>query len=361
MKILVVNDSPVLTAVITAIVETNSDLYVAGTARNGIEAVNSIGRISPDLVLMDIHMPKMGGVEATKRIISTFPRTKILITSATIKRNMKHIFNALQYGAFDYVRSPSLAYASGTKISTDQLKTVGSELLNKIATVSKVSSDQLVKTRYKPQTRQQVKTQQPHIADQLPNKKSKKVTMLAIGCSTGGPTTVAMLLSNLKRPFPVPILICQHIGADFTQGFVSWITEQTGFAAEIAKNRSQPDANKIYVAPGGNLNLEISSSGRLMLTNPNPEQTFLPNISHLFTSMAHNLGSGACGVVLTGMGNDGSAGLDAIKRQGGTILAQDRDSSVVDAMPAAARKVVGGELGYPPVQLASKLNTLVEQ
>lgn len=358
MKILIVNDSPVLTAVIQAIVNTESTLEIVGTATNGVEAVDRVTQYLPDLVLMDIHMPKMNGVEATRRITQSRPKTRILITSATITRNMKHIFDALQFGALDYVRSPSLSYAPGTVVTSSQLSAAGAEMVRKIHTVLRVSDDK-VSSNSKLQTgsgKGSVSDTPATAVAKAQHRSVMRSRFLAIGCSTGGPTTVAMLLSNLQRPFPSPILICQHIDAEFTQGFVSWLTEQTGLKVSIARNRTQPVPGEVYVAPGGDLNMEVSAAGRLMLTQPKPDQVYLPNINQLFFSMSEHLGNKACGVVLTGMGHDGAAGLAAIKANGGTGFAQDLQSAVVDSMPRAAQQALGTTIGYPPAQLAMKIN-----
>ena len=354
MNILIVNDSPVLTAVIKAIVETSDDLRVVAVATNGVEAVNLASRLLPDLVLMDIHMPKMSGVEATRRIVQGRPNTRVLITSATIRRNMKHIFDALQFGALDYVRSPSLSYAPGTVLSNRQLAIAGDDMLRKIETVLRIGDEKVVSNSKQYSAQQSAK---PMAAStRAPSMISKKGGVLAIGCSTGGPTTVAILLSHLHRPFPVPIIICQHIDAEFTQGFASWLTEQTGLQVSIARNRTEPQAGQVYVAPGGDMNLELSVAGRLMLTEPKPEQIYLPNINQLFFSIAEHKAAQSCGVVLTGMGKDGAAGLAAIKANGGEGVVQDLQSAVVDSMPRAAQQALGRELGYPPAQIAIKVN-----
>ncbi len=358
MKILIVNDSPVLTAVIKAIVETEDNLRVVATAANGVEAVSKVSQYLPDLVLMDIHMPKMGGVEATQRIIRARAKTRVLITTATINRNMKYIFDALQSGALDYVRSPSLSYAPGTEVTPSQLSVAGAEMLRKIRTVLRISDDKVAAShqhRVTDSSKSESREQQT-IQPERESVSRLDKRMLAIGCSTGGPTTLAMLLSHLYRPFPVPILVCQHIDAEFTGGFVSWLTEQTGLRVITARNRMQPEAGGVYVAPGGDINLEVSAAGRLMLTSPKPDQVYLPNINQLFFSMAQHLGKGACGVVLTGMGHDGAAGLAAIQAVNGKGLAQSLDSAVVDSMPRAAQQAMGGSVGYPPIELAHKIN-----
>ncbi len=358
-KVLVVNDSPVLTAVIRAIVETSEQLRVVAVASNGLEAIGLVPRYLPDLVLMDIHMPKMGGVEATRKIIQARAKTRILITSATLSRNMKHIFDALQSGAIDYVRSPSLSFSPGTEVSRSQLTAAGAEMMRKIHTVlriseHKVEESQVMRRAVNGQRESGTVTELPHDSGNPWNVGQRP--MLAIGCSTGGPTTLAMLLSGLQRPFPVPVLVCQHIDREFTVGFVNWLTEQTGMAVTIARSRTLPVANQVYVAPGGRINLEVSSSGRLMLVEPQPDQIYLPNINQLFFSMARHLGPAACGIVLTGMGDDGAAGAAVIQQAGGVALAQDLSSAVVDSMPRATLQSLGTTIAFPPQLLAARVN-----
>ena len=159
---------------------------------------------------------------------------------------------------------------------------------------------------------------------------------------------MAILLANLHKPFPVPIVIVQHIAAEFTMGFVSWLTEQTGIHTQIAKNGSQPKAGMVYVAPGGKQNLEVTTAGRFMLTNAQPGQFFVPNINQMFFSMSQKLGPIGTGVVLTGMGDDGAKGLASLKAFGGKCFVQNSASAIIDSMPKAARLAAGMETTYSP-------------
>lgn len=352
-KVLIVNDSSVVTAVIKAVVATVPGLRVVATAVNGVQAVNILTQYLPDLILMDIHMPEMNGVEATRRIMQARPKTRILITSATINKNMRYIFDALQYGALDYVHSPSLSCKPGTVVDERQLSHAGSKLLAKIKTVLHINDQKVIDKTKRIKKITTVQLKKPAV---ISAKQGAGLQMLAIGCSTGGPTTVAILLSRLKYPFPAPVLVCLHIDRGFTAGFVNWLAETTGLPVFVAKNRTIPEPGNVYIAPGGRNNLEISTSGRMMITKSKPNQTFLPNINHLFYSMAQNTGAGSCGAVLTGMGNDGADGLAAIKKAGGIIFAQDEKSAVVDDMPHAAREVTKNNSGYTPGKMAQKIN-----
>jgi two-component system chemotaxis response regulator CheB len=354
MKVLIVNDSPVQTAIITAVIKTAADLQISGTATNGEEAIERVRDLLPDIVLMDIHMPKMDGVESTRRIMQARPKTRILITSATINRNMKYLFTALQHGALDYVHAPKLSCPPGSEVSETELRTVGAKLLGKIRTLLRINEKRVLESR---RVVKEGTTQQPTGCESGGLEERQAPALLAIGCSTGGPQTVAALISALNHPFPAPVLLCQHMDAPFTQGFVSWLGEQTGQPTTIARNGVAPQAGQIYVAPGGKRNLEISPVGLLKITPPREGQIYLPNISHLFSSLASRFGARGCGVVLTGMGDDGASGVAAIHQAGGICYAQDSQSAIIDAMPQAARHALGGAPGYTPQQIALRLNS----
>lgn len=348
-KILIVNDSNVLTAVIRATVETQPGLQVVATAMNGEEAVQQSKRHLPDLILMDIHMPKMNGIEATRQIIRSRPKSRILITSATITRNMRHIFEALQHGAVDYVRSPSLNFSPGTAVSEQQLLQAGDALLKKIRLALKISTEKLQQ-----QNRgSSPKPQRPSLPTPT---QPPALRMLAIGASTGGPTAVAALLQRLQQPFPAPIIVCLHMDAEFTEGFVHWLSDQSGLPCSIARPKQRPQNGHVYIAPGGKQNLELDSRLQFQLTSPQSKQYFLPNINQLFSSIARAVGKNACGVVMTGMGDDGAAGLQQMQQAGAMTLAQDEQSATIDSMPRAARVSTHQTQGYPPAQLATCIN-----
>jgi chemotaxis response regulator CheB len=145
-------------------------------------------------------------------------------------------------------------------------------------------------------------------------------------------------------------MVCQHIEPDFDQEFARWVGRETGFPTEIGRNGMQPLPDRIYVAPSGK-NMVLSADGALRIETPGPEQIYTPNIDRLLFSLAENAGKRACGVVLTGMGNDGAQGARAIRDSGGKVLVQDEESAVVDSMPRFARIQAGCPEGFPPGQL----------
>ncbi|KPA19647.1 Signal transduction response regulator, chemotaxis, CheB-like protein [Candidatus Magnetomorum sp. HK-1] len=340
MKILIVNDSKVLMTLMRAILETEPGFKVVGTASDGIEAVDQVGKLFPDLILMDIHMPRMNGVEAIRRIIKIRPKTRILITSATINRNMNLIFEGLKYGAIDYIKSPSLNATPGTRIDRKILRQAGARLLKKIQTLININKN-----------KSSIVYQKKSIIQTIPTKNKTiefkgSLPVLAIGCSTGGPSTLIFLLKALPRPLPGPIFICQHIDPGFDENFAKWLSTETGFRTTIPGQQSQIHSDQIYVAKAGK-NM-ILSNNRVKYETPSPDQIYNPNIDKLFISIAENSRQNACGIILTGMGNDGARGLKEIKDKGGHILIQDNQTAIVESMPQSARKLTGVYDGYPP-------------
>jgi len=345
--ILIVNDSPVLAAVMKAVVETEPVYQNVMLASSGQDALHMIQHNAVDIVLMDIHMPGMNGVETTRRILLEKPSIRVLITTATVTRNQPYVFQALQHGAVDFVRSPSLKVREGTRVSQQMLRAAGDNLLHKLAIITQMHS---------PSGKENTSLKRPfsRVSPPLKAHKHRPVAgahlpaaplahppkWLCIGSSTGGPTTLAMLLSALPQPFPGCIVVCQHIDAGFSQGMSRWLEDETGFVCHEVKGRVHPQINQLYMAPGGR-NLLAMPGNLLTLREPPESQLFTPNINQLFGSMAHHHGARVCGVVLTGMGKDGAEGLADIQSLEGMVLAQDVDSAIIDSMPKAACKATG--------------------
>jgi len=348
--ILIVNDSPMLTAVIKAVVETRPGWIIAGSAANGREAVAMTDSQRFDLVLMDIHMPVMDGVQATRQIIRNWPKCRILITTATIKRNMGFIFNALKLGAIDYVKPPSLSFKPGEVISNERLKKDGAAFLHKINTA-------LCVTLQSPYKRSLPMKRAPRPGSpRAMDKQEAFIPFLGIGASTGGPTTLAILLKHFPSSLPGPVLICLHIDPGFDHEFSKWLAMETGMVVQVPRTGTSPLPGQIYLAPAG-CNMVVTAGGALYIEAPRKRQTYTPCIDRMFSSMAKHLGPRACGIVLTGMGSDGAEGLEQIQAQKGKILVQDKNSAIIDGMTQAARVRCNIAAGMDPRGLAREAAT----
>ncbi len=359
-NILIVNDSPMITAVLKAIVETEDVYSVQGTADNGLEGIRLAHSLAPDLILMDLHMPRCNGKEAVAKIVHNNPGSRILITTATVVSNGSLIFETLEHGALDFVKTPSLPYKTGQKVTRKQLQSGGSDLLQKMKGCLS-GSPKLQQMKSKQEYRKTFTTENKYrpaaASNRAPTSKmapTSGVPYLAIGSSTGGPSTLAILLKHLPQNFPGPIFICQHIDEVFVHGLVDWLCETTGYSVMIAKNRSVPLPGHVYIAPGGRFNLTLSKAGRMMISAALEKDVYTPNINCLFQSMAENIGLNAIGVVLSGMGSDGALGLKAIEDAGGKVFVQRPNTAILPSMPENALQAIKKtNISYPVEQLGS--------
>ncbi len=347
--VLIVNDSGVARAVLAAVLQAEGGFRVLGQACGGLEGVTAARRLRPGLVLLDMHMPDLNGVEVTRRIMAGCP-TRILITSATIRRNSTYVFDALKAGALDYTRTPRLQARPGETVTREALLAAGEGLLRKMRTVlclplptpgAAPPAGAVRPTPTAAPTGPAPHVQNPAAAPRV----------LAVGSSTGGPTALATLFGALPRGLAVVSLISQHIDREFSDGLAQWLGQETGHPVTVARHGDHPAAGRVYLAEGGRRNLILGPGGRLQY-EPSGEAVYAPNIDRLFASVAAQAGPRACGLVLTGLGDDGTAGLALIKSAGGRVLVQDPATAVVDGMPGAPirRGIVAA--GQPLPELA---------
>ena len=344
LNIFIVNDSPVLTAVMKAIVETRDNMKVVGVAANGELA---LGKITPavDVVLMDIHMPGMDGVEVTKRLLAKMHKIRILITTANIANNESWIFYALKAGAVDYVQSPGLKVTPGTRVSASDLEIAGKQLIHKLKVLNHVRPKQ---TGYSEINYATTKSQSTlPITQGNQKKKNYSAYWFCVGASTGGPTTLAILLKAIAKPFQGSIIICQHNEPGFTHGLAKWLQEESGFACHEVTQRINPQPGHVYIAPGG-YDL-IATPGNFIRPNPiNKQVHYHPNIDLFLASVLSLNSLHLSAAILTGMGNDGAQGLAAVKDKGGAVYVQDEQSAIIDSMPLAAKLATGLSRGFTP-------------
>lgn len=347
IRALVVDDSAVIREFLVHVLTGAPDIQVAGTASNGEEALDAAGRLRPDVITMDIHMPKMDGLTATRRIMETHPVPIIIVSGSTTAQDVATTFHALEAGAVGFVRRPK-------GFGSPEYKCMSEELIKMVRLMSEVRVVRRWPRAVPPQGRQ---------ADPRPlqvvhwQEKARSIQMIAIGCSTGGPLTVQTILSALKGDLQAPVLIVQHMSPGFVEGFAGWLATSTGFPVSIAVHGERCRAAHAYVAPD-DCHLEISSEGRVILSKAPPENSVRPSVCRLFRSTAEAYGGKAAGVLLTGMGRDGAEGLKKLKEKGGVTIAQNEESSIVYGMPEAAVKLGAVMHVLPPEDIAMLLNKL---
>ena len=320
MKVLVVEDSPTVRAVITRCLEARgAEVSAVGDGRAGVEASETV---APDVILMDLQLPKLSGLEAITEIMMTTPRPIVVLSGQLARDDVDLTFEALRAGAVDVMEKPG---ANGLALP---------EFAEKLhRNLSLLSGVQLVTRRpgaapWVPGLR----TSTPSQTDDL-----SKAKLLLLGASTGGPPMLASLLSAIRAPARVPIVIAQHISPGFGRGFADWLGRTTGHRTVFVDSDKTIEPGVVYLA-SATASVKFRSKGRLGTTTDLPPAavSIHPNVDLLFESAARHFGVDVAAVLLTGMGRDGAHGLKLIRERGGTTLAQDEASCVVFGMPKVA-------------------------
>ena len=317
VQVLVVDDSALMRKLISDLLESDPRIEVVDTARDGVEAVQKTCRLHPDVVTMDIQMPRMSGLEALSHIMSQCPTPVVVLTGLT---DPNLAFEALERGAVDFVLKPS-----GT-ISVDIYR-VRQELVEKVKLATLVNLRKV--------TAQAAPT--APLALKVPPGATGKRTV-AIGASTGGPKALDHLLSSLPASLPAPVLVVQHMPPGFTRSFAERLNRRSPLLVKEAEEGDVVLPGRAYVAPGDHHMLVEKRAGReIIRLDKSPRVKGLrPSADVTMRSVADIYGAGSIGVILTGMGSDGTEGLKAIKERGGVTIAQDRATSIIYGMPRAA-------------------------
>lgn len=312
LKIAIVNDTLMSTEVLRRLVNSVAGYDVVWTAQNGQEAVERSLALVPDLILMDLVMPVMDGVEATRRIMQQSP-CAILLVTASVNRFASKVFEAMGHGALDAINTPTLGPGTDTN-----------RLLGKIAMIAKLLGRKVSAAMRSippvpaPQPSQLVL---PHL--------------LAIGASTGGPQALATILQAIPATSQVAVVIVQHIDAQFAPGLVEWLDQQSQLPVVLGRSGSFVKPGTVTVA-GGDHHLVVGRSGALLHRSNRDQNTYCPSVDVFFQSAADHWSGTGTGILLTGMGRDGAMGLKALRDRGWPTIVQDEASSVVYGMPKAA-------------------------
>jgi two-component system chemotaxis response regulator CheB len=318
-RVLIVDESLVIQTLLENIIGGDPRLEVAAVAGSGEEALRVLGRISPDVISMDIRLPGMNGVEATRRIMSEKPTPIVVIAAGAESHGLSSV-SALAAGALTVLEKP-LGPASA------HYEALAERFCTQLAIMSQVK---VVRGRpISPATFSEWPLVKPH----------GNFRAIGIVSSTGGPNALAQLLPALGRDFPLPILLVQHISSGFLTGFAKWLQGVSPFYVKMVEKREALTRGAVYLAaPGCHLRLV---SDFLEADIGHPVSLQRPAGTLLFESMAKSLGGQALGALLTGMGDDGAAGLLKIREAGGYTIAEDESTAVVYGMPAEAVRLGG--------------------
>jgi two-component system, chemotaxis family, response regulator WspF len=317
MRIALVND--VLTALeaMRRVILSAPGHQLAWIAHDGLEATELCARDKPDLILMDLIMPRMDGVEATRRIMAGSPCAIVVVTADVNGRSSK-VFEALGAGALDAVNTPVLEHPSA--------RGGASALLAKIETIRRLVG--AGRSRPRPAASGPIVR---HLA-------RHRSPLIAIGASAGGPTALAKVLTHLPPDFPAPVVIIQHVDAQFAPGLAAWLGSQTPLRIRLAHKGDRPEPGTALLA-GANDHLVFTSPTRLTYTTLPDNCPYRPSIDAFFHSTDRHWPGDVIGVVLTGMGRDGAEGLRVLRSHGHHTIAQDCASSTASGMPGAAAEL----------------------
>jgi len=326
IRVLIVDDSPTEATLIQNILAPEVDMTVVGIAKNGQEAVDLTKALKPDLITMDINMPIMDGLQATRIIMMQQP-TPIVVISSTVNDESVHaVFPILEAGALTALPKPSNIFEPSFEATRKQIvatlramaeiHVVAKPIMNHPSLKTPVSQPKLVRT-------------------------PQHYELLAIGASVGGPLAIKTILSEMTVNFPMPILITQHMVQGFIQGFVDWLKSEVSLPVSCAKHQEIFQKGRVYFAPEGmHLSVNRTPEGLMsVLTAGSPVDGFLPSITVLFQSVAKICNGSAIGVLLTGMGHDGAEGLLAMRQAKNLTLVQGPESSIVYGMGSIAESM----------------------
>ena len=330
MRIAIVNDVPMAVEALRRAVAYEPAHEIVWVASNGAEAVRLCAENIPDLILMDLIMPIMDGVEATRRIMAESP-CAIVIVTIDRQQNVHRVFEAMGYGALDVVDTPVLGGSNP--------KEAAAPLLRKILNIGWLigQSEKRVKTVSTP-----------------PRVSGTCARIVAIGSSAGGPAALESLLKDLPKDFNAAIVLVQHVDQVFAAGMAEWLGSSCGLIVRLARDGETPQQGVVLLA-GTNHHIRLLKNGTLAYTAEPVNEIYRPSIDVFFESVAQYWNGEAVGVLLTGMGRDGAQGLKLMRQQGFLTIAQDQQSSSVYGMPKAAAAIDAAVEIRPLGTIASRL------
>jgi two-component system, chemotaxis family, protein-glutamate methylesterase/glutaminase len=343
--VLVVDDSAFMRKLISEMIESIGQYRVVGTAVDGIDALEKIRTLAPDIITMDIEMPRLDGLQALEQIMREMPRPVVMLSAAGSERGNEMTLRALERGAVEFVRKPS------GPISIDLL-TVRGELA---AALSAARAVNMTGIRTPPGATARVTADVP-----LKQAAALATCVVAIAASTGGPRALGEIIPHLPENLGAAVLIVQHMPPEFTRTLSRRLDVMSRLAVSEAKDSEPVRENHAYVAPGGyHMRLDGEAGNATIRLDTSPTVWGVrPAADPLFASAAEIFGAAAIGVVLTGMGRDGAEGLRQIRGAGGRAVIQDRDSSIIYGMPQAALAIAGADHVAAAQDIASVIRDL---
>ncbi len=345
LRVLVVDDSSLYRKVVRDVILDLPGVDVVGVARNGRDALEKIESLQPDVMTLDLEMPELDGIGVLQELADRKISITSIMVSALTARGAKATTTALRLGAFDFILKPT------TQSLEESIAQLSRDLAPKLkACWTQVRLDRCVTPS----------SQSPSVAAYVGVETTKEKTppeIIAIGISTGGPQALSRMLPELPGDLLCPIVLVQHMPALFTASLAKDLDTRCSLAVQEAKEGQRLMPGNVYIAPGGKQMrvVRIGTAGIVKISDDPPEDHCRPSVNFLFRSIAESYGSAALGVILTGMGDDGTKGCRLLKEKGATIYAQDEASCVVYGMPKSVADAGLVDLVAPLDALAQRI------
>lgn len=358
LQVLVVDDTIVYRKVLATVVESLPGFELAGTAANGRIALDKLGLKPVDLVLLDVEMPVMDGLQTLDAIRRDYPEVGVIMVSGVNASAANITVRALEHGAMDFIPKPDGA----------DLEASRSQLTSQIRRVAQLFQTRRVlkgarrATGAPPKAPAATPPSTPAPPARPSTRRAGKIDVLAIGVSTGGPNALQQVIPRLPADLGVPVLIVQHMPPMFTASLAQSLNHKSALSVREAQEGDVVTANTVLIAPGGkHMVVRREADGRhVVALNENPpEQNCRPSVNVLFRSVSTYFGKNVLSVIMTGMGEDGCEGVRALKRQGAIVLTQSETTCVVYGMPRAVDTAGLSDAQIPLDELASQITRLV--
>ena len=383
IRVLIVEDSVVFQKVLVSFLRDEGNIEIVGIVDNGEDAVERCRTLKPDLVTMDIFMPKMNGLEATRRIMEECPTRIVIISSMVNATNLKYSFEAIQAGAVEVIEKPNDTIRGNYEKVREALvgvlnKTMAADPAKRFSWLIQ-SPWQESAPVFRPSLRQSSfisassagQAVDADEAGELPSTISPEFSpsaipedfipwIIAIGGSTGAPAVLSDILRSLPHDFRIPIVIAQHIVKGFVNGMAEWLDSLCALSVRVAEEDERPTGGTVLFAPD-NMHIGVSDSRRITLTPGGGDDLYIPSVNILFHSTARIYKNRALGIVLSGMGKDGSLGLLEMRRAGAATVAQNEETSVVYGMPKVATSMGAVMEEMTPSDISALLLSLHER
>jgi two-component system chemotaxis response regulator CheB len=339
IKILITDDSLTVRNFLVRIFSVDPDVEIVGTAEDGIEAIAFVKKYKPDIITMDINMPRLDGFEATLKIMQDNPIPIVIVSGDYNMSDTAKTFQALECGAVAILPRP-------VGVGNPDFE----EVVHKFVSTVKLLSEVKVIRRWNRIYNSAVTKDKVTLPSESFKDIDLSIRVIAIGASAGGPLVLQQILRNIPSNISVPVLIVQHLDIEFAQGYVDWLNLLSNIPVKIANDGDALTAGVAYMAPG-NHHLGVKAFNIILISGDTPEKGHRPSVSYMFRSVRSVFRNKVLAILLSGMGNDGAEELKLLKDIGAVTIAQDFESSLIHGMPGEAIRLGAASYIFSPNQI----------